>query len=287
VIISDPKAYDGAGAVSFSWLKRWKEDEDMFYRRFVLGQKPDGEDEEDETKALRIGTAGHCLVLEGPEIFAERYVVQPATYETHNPKTHEKIRKPWNRNAKVCQLWADAQEREIVSASEFLLLTRMRAAVERNPEAMRILAGARCELAIRIASPKLGFDRQGRLDLLNLELGVLGDVKTIERLGDRARDLERRRYYAQLGYYDDLAREEFSAIDFRSCIIWIEKAWPNRCLVEWLKPEFIEMGRAENDADLLELASRFANGDWKLIPHAVEIGPSADLQFRHMDPAQT
>jgi hypothetical protein len=283
MIITDPTAYDGAGAVSFSWLKRWEEDEDVFHRRFVRGEKPDQEPE--ETKALRIGTAGHCLVLEGPTVFAERYVVQPATYPGIDKGTKLPIEKPWNKNAKVCQMWEDAQERDVVSASEFALLSRMRAAVEANPEAMRILEGARCELAIRIAS-KLGFDRQGRLDLLNLILGVIGDVKTIESLADRERDIERRRYYAQLAYYDDLAREEFTAIDFRCCIIWIEKAWPNRCLVEWLDPKYIEIGRAENDASLVKLAGRFADGSWELIPHAKTVGPSLELKLRHLEPSE-
>jgi hypothetical protein len=281
MIITNPADYLASRAVSFSWLKRFEADEDSFYRRFVLGEVSD--EDEEESRALAVGTAAHCLILEGPVVFAERFVVHPAEYEAKGG-----VRKKWNKNAKVCELWSDAQEdagRSIISPKEMDLLAKMRAAVQANAEAASLLDGAVCELAIRRDYPSLGFQRQGRLDLLNRDKRALGDVKTIENLNDRARVREQRQYFRQLPYYDDLASEEFAEGDYRQFILWLEKRWPYRCTVEWLSPDLVTIGRCKNYESLMRLAERFREGSWKIIPQSAEIGPSAEMLFDQMESA--
>jgi hypothetical protein len=272
MIITDPTDYRTAKAVSFSWLKLAEADEDLFYRRFVLGQVPDEEPE--ESRALAMGTAAHCLVLEGEAEFDRRYAIAPLVYPAKGGE------KPWNRNAKLCQEWESAQEeagKSVVSAKEAALLRKMRASLEGNKEAIDLLTWSRCELAIRRDYPSLGFARQGRLDAINLGAGCILDVKTIENITDRGRVREQRKYHCQLAYYQDLAQEEFTQ-EFRCGIVWLEKAYPHRCALEWLSPELVEYGRASNAAALTRLAERFSGfTPWETVPAVREIGPSADM----------
>ena len=47
MIITDPVDYKNTRtAVSFSWLKLFEQDEDLFYRRFIKGEIPDQDAEE-------------------------------------------------------------------------------------------------------------------------------------------------------------------------------------------------------------------------------------------------
>lgn len=272
MIITDPVDYKTTrSSVSFSWLKLAEQDEDLFYRRFIKGEIPDQDPE--ESRALAVGTAAHCMVLEGGDEFAKRYAVSPLTYPGKDGE------KAWNRNAKVCQEWEAAQEaagKSIVSAKECALLMALRASLARNPEAVDLISGSVCELAIRRDYPALGFQRQGRLDAINHTAGVILDVKTIEDINDRGRVREQRKYYRQLPYYADLAEEEFNQ-EYRQGIVWLEKAWPHRCCLEWLSPDLIAYGRAKNLESLTRLAERFALGNWNRIPDTCEIGPSAEM----------
>ena len=271
MIITDPTDYRTAKAVSFSWLKAFEADEDVFYRRFVLGEIPDEEPE--ESRALAVGTAAHCLVLEGADEFARRFAIAPATYEG------KKGTRPWNNNAKLCQLWTEAQEelgKAVISSKEAALLHKMRRSLEGNPEALALLEGSSCELAIRRHYTELGFDRQGRLDAINHDAGAILDVKTIENINDRTWVREQRRYHRQLAYYQDLAEEEYAGA-YRCGIVWLEKSWPYRCALEWLNPDLVEYGRGTNTNLLNTLAKRFATNSWKVVPAVAEIGPSAEM----------
>jgi hypothetical protein len=280
MIITDQDEYRASKAVSYSWLKRFLADPDLFYRRFILGQKPDEEPE--ESKALAMGTAAHCFVLEGPAAFAERYVIHPATYASEEKKTKRLIQKKWNANASVCRLWTEAQEemgRSIVSPKDAALLSAMRQGVEGNATAAGLLNGAQTELAIRRSYRDLPFERQGRLDLINHARGAIADVKTIGSLNDRAVEMERRKYYCQLAYYQDLAEEEFAGT-FELFIVWLEKEWPYRCTVEKLSQGYIDLGRRENARNLLALAECYTSDTWARIPECVEIRPSAFLTLQ-------
>jgi len=273
VIITDPVDYKTTrSAVSFSWLKLFEQDEDLFHRRFIKGEIPDEEPE--ESRALAVGTAAHCMVLEGADEFGRRFAVTPRTYPGKGGEE-----KAWNRNSKICQEWEAAQEaagKSIVSAKECALLMSMRASLWRNREAAELLECCAAEVAIRRDYSSLGFGRQGRLDAISHAEGVILDVKTIEDINDRARVREQRKYYRQLPYYADLAEEEFKQ-EYRQGIVWLEKSWPHRCCLEWLSPDLVAYGRAKNTESLARLAERYALGNWNVIPDTAEIGPSAEM----------
>jgi hypothetical protein len=272
VIITDPLEYRSSAAVSFSKLKVADECPALYHKMYVTKKaKP-----RPDTKAQAVGTGGHCLILEGPAVFAERYAIKPETYTNDAGRESD-----WNGNSAVCKAWAANQRalgRTVVSAKDFELLTELREAFLSNPDAVALLSAGKPELAIRRPFPSLNLEIQGRLDWWNPDLGVVVDLKTIECLDDMPREIERRLYYRQKAFYRHLAAEEFTA-DVRCAIVGVEKAEPRRCGVYWLKPELLSIGDAENLASLARLSEAMKTGDWGGNPATREVGPSIELQL--------
>ncbi len=271
MIITDPTEYRASAAVSFSKLKVFDQCAYLYWKKYIAKTVPPDED----TKAMRIGSAAHCLMLEGPVEFAKRYITKPETYES------EKGPKEWNANAAICRAWQEKHEAggwTVLTQTERALLDQMRESLLTNADAVALLSSGQAELAIRRPFPSLALDIQGRLDWLNLEAGVVVDLKTIECLDDLGREIERRGYYRQLALYSHLACEEYGA-DLRCAIIGVEKAAPHRTGVYYLKPELLTIGDAQNLASLARLSEAMQTGQWGGNPATREVGPSVELQL--------
>jgi hypothetical protein len=271
VIVLDPTDYQASGAVSFSKLKVADSCLYLYWKRFIARLAKGDED----TKAMRLGSAAHALMLEGPVAFAERYVTKPETYK--NDKGEEK---DWNANAIVCRAWEDNQRslgRTVLTPAEAELLFQMRESLLGNADAVNLLSVGTPELAIRRPFPALNLELQGRLDWFNPASGVVVDLKTIECLDDLPREIERRKYFQQLAFYRHLAAEEFGALDIRCAIIGVEKAEPHRCGVYYLRSDLLDIGDARNAATLTMVANAYRTGDWGGNPSTREIGPSLEL----------
>jgi hypothetical protein len=281
MIHTSPDAYKASPAVSFSRLKVFDACPFLYFKRFVERSIPD---QSEDTKAMRLGTAAHKLILEGRAEFDRRYITKPETYANDKGET-----KDWNANAALCRVWEEnwrANGKTVLTRDEAALLDRLEASVRSNPEAVRLLGAGEAEVAIeRPAGDRFKLALKGRLDWISPSEGYLVDLKTIENLDDLPREIERRLYYRQKAHYRHLAAEEFSA-EFRCAIIGVEKADPGRCGVYWLSPDLLEIGDAENFASLANLARAYETGDWGGNPATVEIGPSADLKFRHLEPTE-
>lgn len=268
MIITDPDDYQSSSAVSFSKLRVFDRCPLLYHKRYIAKTASPQE----ETDAMRLGSAAHCLLLEGDTVFARRYVVRPASYAAE--KSGEK--KPWNRNAKICQAWEDSQTRTPLSADEYSALEAMRISLASNREASKLLAFGDSELAIRNAHPS-GLECQGRLDWLT-EGGCVVDLKTIENIDDLPSVIETRSYYRQLAFYRDLARREYGRENVTSCaIIGIEKAEPRRCAVLYLSESLLDLGTVANEASLARLLRAIDTDEWGGNPETRELAPSAWL----------
>lgn len=271
MIITSADDYRHSDAVSFSKLKVADSCLYLYWKRFIARLARGDED----TKAMRLGSAAHALMLEGPVAFAERYVTKPETYK--NDKGEEK---DWNANAIVCRAWEDNQRalgRVVLTPAESELLFQMRESLLGNADAVELLSTGRPELAIRRPFPALNLELQGRLDWFNPASGVVVDLKTIECLDDLPREIERRLYFRQLAFYRHLAAEEFGVSEIRCAIIGVEKAEPRRCGVWYLRPDLLDIGDALNGASLVRLAEAYRSGAWGGNPETREVGPSLEL----------
>lgn len=271
MIVTSADDYKASDAISFSKLKVADACIYLFWKQFIAKTIRRSED----TKAQKIGSAGHCLALEGPAVFAERYVTKPETYTNDKGEA-----KDWNANAIICRTWEDNQRalgRTVLTIAEAELLFRLRDALLSNADAVALLASGTPELAIRRPYPALNLELQGRLDWFNPAAGVVVDLKTIECLDDLPAEIERRGYFRQLAFYRHLASEEFGARDVRCAIIGVEKAEPMRCQVIYLRPDLLDIGDAKNAASLVTLAEAFRTGAWGGNPETREVGPSLEL----------
>ncbi len=280
MIIPTPAEYADTDAVSFSRLKIFDRSPLLYRKTFVDKTVATQE----ETRAMRIGSAAHCMILECPLAFTEKFAIQPRTY-TAEAKDGLGEEKTWNNNAKICQGWVAAQHRlgrSVVSADEAETLIALRESVRSNPDAVDLLRHGRAELAIRRTHPTLGLSIQGRLDWW-IASGVVVDLKTIENLDDMRAEVEKRGYFRQLAFYRHLAAEEFGTTDIRCAIIGVEKSAPGRCGVLYLRDDLLAIGDSLNQASLLNLANCKASGDWGGNPPTVELGPSTDLLWGQME----
>ncbi len=273
MIITGPAdAYRAHEAVSFSKLKVYDECPYLYFKRYIAKTVEADED----TKAMRIGSAAHCLLLEGPAEFAKRYITKPETYES------EKGPKEWNANAAICRAWQDKHEAggwTVLTQTERALLGGLRESLLGNPDALALLASGMPEVGIRRSHAALGLELQGRLDWVDPDRGLVLDLKTIECLDDLPREIEKRGYYRQLAFYRHLASEEYGPADFRCAIIGVEKSEPMRCGVYWLRSDLLEIGDAQNMASLVRLAEAMRTGDFGGNPATREIGPSVELRL--------
>ena len=72
--------------------------------------------EDSDTKATAFGSAAHAMILEGPEVFAERYIVKPDGFDGRT-----KEGKAW---------MADNANRQAVSAKDFAMIQAMQSSVD-------------------------------------------------------------------------------------------------------------------------------------------------------------
>lgn len=78
-------------------------------RRWIDGYEPPGSEAKDWGNLLD-------TLLLTPDLFDDRYAVQPANYKNEKGET-----KPWNNNATVCREWCSQQiGREIISRKDYL-----------------------------------------------------------------------------------------------------------------------------------------------------------------------
>lgn len=132
--------------------------------------------EKKATRAMRAGSLLDCL-LTAPREMDSRYAVQPETYINS-----KKAEKPWNNNSSTCKSWKQEREIEGVEIITGAALDMARAqmqAIKRHPDAMRIVRGAKTQVAFRHKT-RYGFDAKGLIDFVPAEEDLLADLKTCE-----------------------------------------------------------------------------------------------------------
>lgn len=205
--------------------------------------------EEEDSRALVVGSAMHALMLEGAKAFAERYVVRPAdmTYQT-----------------KAGKEWRDAQTRTIVTAEEYAAIAPMAAEVHRHPMARRAFTGGKPEQTIVWKDVATGIWLKARPDYLRMDGGnVVPNYKTT--IDARPETWARQAF--NLGYHQAAALllDGLHAVTGeRWSHFWVaqEKSAPFLVQVFVMKDEAIEWGRLLNRRALDTFARCLERGHW-------------------------
>lgn len=203
----------------------------------------DGGDDED-TPARRIGRAAHCLLLDGPTVFANSWAT-------------------WcgDRRSKAWKEFEAKETREILSESESTVVINVVAAVQRHPIAKSRLIGAR-EQAVTWRDEHTGLRCKARIDLQTNERLI--DLKTTGRLDHRefAGTSARLRYHAQLAFYGDGLRANGWSGEPEPLIVGVETSRPWDVVVYELPSAAVDAGRREYRRLLELVAECQASGTW-------------------------
>jgi hypothetical protein len=139
--------------------------------------------------SLEYGSLVDCLVLT-PELFAERYAMQPNTYLADGAKKNDpQQEKAWNNNATFCREWK-AQQKEagriVVSAAEYEEATRAGRRLFANDQIAAFIDGSQKQVWIKGEwhddITGLIIPAQCLIDLAEIEVPMtrqrIGDLKT-------------------------------------------------------------------------------------------------------------
>ena len=144
------------------------------------------------TAAMELGSMIHHLILE-PNTFDDYYMVAEI------PKRTTKAGK-----AEYQELLEQANGRKLVALDDFLKAQEMRHNLEKNPVVRALLSGGSAEQATFWLDEDTGVECKAKADFLNLERGVIVDLKTTSSLASELcfkRTVEQYKYHLSAAFY--------------------------------------------------------------------------------------
>lgn len=216
-----------------------------------------------QTPAMLFGSALHCALLE-PQHFAGQYAAEPDFGDCRKTE-NRKARDDWRASHTGVQL---------VTAADMERIKRMVVAVERNPEAVRLLTKP---AAVEVTSQwhERGVPCKAKSDLLASD-GTLADVKTCAGIdpGVFGNQAARLQYHSQLAFY----RRGLVAAGHMvtgCAIIAIEATAPHDVAVYTLSEDDMAAGEMIVDAALEAYVAARESDNW----HGVA-GPTGIMPLR-------
>lgn len=206
----------------------------LLFRKKELGLIAD-----EERAAFVIGRAVHCRVLEGKDVFTERFAVGGPI----NPKTG----RPFGPDTKAFAEWAATQHRPVVSEDTAALCERLTEAVHAHEEALALLAQGQPEGVLRTVLS--GMPAQARLDWFHPTRGLV-DLKTIDNLDWFETESRSFGYAHQMAFYRALITAVCGEV-VPVHLIAVEKREPYRVGV-WRLSEGVLNAAARDNAAAIE-----------------------------------
>jgi hypothetical protein len=208
---------------------------------------------EEPTKALRIGSAFHMLLLEG-EKFPHRYAIMPEFSGTGMKARKEE--------------WLEVNAgKEFITADEYDGIQRMRDAVMKHPLVPSLLAQGIAERKTLWEEPETGAKCKFKPDWIDTNNGLLVDVKTTADASPAGfgKSCWNYRYHVQSAFYMDGA--EHAGLNVSHFVfIAVETTAPYLCAVYYADAEMLEAGRREYLADLRVYLECLRTKEWPGYP---------------------
>lgn len=199
------------------------------------------------TRAMEIGTALHCAILE-PERFAADYMM---------------LREVTDRRAsaykEACKVWSAER---VLTGSEADRVAGMQESVLSHPVLGRFVkAPGRCELSVFATDPETGVLVKCRFDkLLDAKLAI--DVKKMQDLRDFGKSVANYGYHMQAAFYTDVWKwatgEDLDGFMFAA----VEEQMPHASAMITLDDEAMDIGRMEYRKALNTYAECFDRDEW-------------------------
>lgn len=220
----------------------------LFYSRKVMGrQRP--------TMGYHIfGQAQHCLTLEGPAAFAERFIFPPEEFITEGGAVSK---------SKAALAWKSEQEgKTIISPNDYALLATLAERTRKNPHAAALLSGAEVEVC-RFKDHACGRPLKGRADGVKPLVGGF-DLKGCADFDKVAEDIKTYHYVDQLAWYEALF-----GVPFRH-LIFSEKVEPYRVGVWVVSATDIAVAMQRNDALIARIHAAYEADSWPCDPLEIQ-----------------
>lgn len=246
--------YHAARGVSSSAVNLFLRSPRLFEARYVLGQVLD---EDRDTRALDIGTAGHGWVLE-PDRFPDCVALVP----------DDILDKAGHMTTKAAKEWKSAQNGKVIlKEREWMVVKNMRRALHLHPVAHALIenSGDR-ELSVYWRCLSTNLERKSRVDLLTSWNGrtLIADIKTTSDHSPEAfgRAMHKWGYNRQAAFYQDAVE----AIGFgRPPFVFVVVCSKPPHVVRVYEPDAraMSLARSQLEYALDEIAARYATCDWR------------------------
>ena len=255
------------------------------------------------SEALRLGSAIHAIVLEGPEVFDSEYIVidddlswrskadkfssahalNEALFEPLSTSQVEEV--ALGKKDEIIAYFAELPGRIVLPPAEMAIIEQAYKSVM-EVELCRELLGAGCaEVVFRSEQIELGYQVQCRADWLNVDPGLSAracellnadgfdyeagapygvDLKTIMSLLTWSADFRKRHYYRAWPFYAKTMELSVGQNIVKEWFwITVEKEYPYFAMVRPPEPECWDVGMDEISWSMAALGECMKTGDWR------------------------
>lgn len=238
--------FNGGGFMSSHALMDFIESPALYHAKATGTVPPKDSD------AFRTGRAVHCRILEGPDVYRNRY--------TFGGPINEKTGNYFGSGTKAYAEWRATQEfagLEVLTDADDTLCEMLAAGVAQQPEAMEILQNGQSEAVVR--TKYCGMDCQIRIDWLRSDAIV--DLKTCRDIKRFLRDFYDYRYQSQMSFYQKVF-EAFAGVRLPVYVIAVEKVAPYRAAFYHIDQPVLDKAQIENEAAIQRLRECQLTGLW-------------------------
>ncbi len=218
----------------------------LLYWKKQQGLLPD-----EDRPAYLVGRAAHTLVLEGIEAFEQTYAV--------GGPINSKTGRAYGRGTKAFTEWAAAQDKAVLTESQYGLVTNLAASVDAHPFATDLLRCGRAEGVVR--TEYCGVPCQSRIDWVHPHRGIV-DFKTCDDLTWFEADARRYGYHRQMAFYRAVLARALDGLLVPVHLIAVEKKEPFRCGVWRAGEDTLAIAQSENEAAIRRLVACRERDHW-------------------------
>ena len=250
--------YRAIQAVNYSGLKLFAESPLHYWHRYL---NPDYE-QPSESRALLLGSAIHCRVLEGLAEYSRRYVREG----TFNKRTKD-------GKAAHAEWLSQIGDARPLPADDWELVDAVSTSVLKSPMASALLegAGGHSEEVIQAIDEETGLMLKGKADRIQTVGGktYLVDLKTCSQMYGGAgpegfgKSVARFKYHWQAAFYLDLvnASGDWGEVDGFVFVV-VEKEPPHAVAIYEASDQMVQVGRDQYREALGRYKACFEANEW-------------------------
>lgn len=202
-----------------------------YYDRYLATDR----EKKESSKAMKIGSVLHTLVLERP-LFCKEFIVQP---KIDRRTTEGKLLS--------AQFEMQCEGKIIIDEEDYQLASKMADAVANHSKCAQLLNGARVEQSIYWHDSDTGMLCKARPDVWNTEINVLCDLKTAydSSPGYFASTVKSGNYHIQAAMQIDAVYATTGKLITDFAFIVVQNQRPHTPYIYRLDDETIQFGRSE------------------------------------------